>query len=94
MSPSGVTERVRRLEQAGIIRGYSGGGRGLPRVHDHGAVRLRYPTATTSRSMSCWPVPRGSSRASLTGEDCFVLNVLARSIVTWRRRPGDQRARP
>src|SRR5437660_12901841 len=82
MSASAVTERVRRLEESGVICGYSA-------VVDPGQlglgilafVRLRYPTgnykpfhdlvATTPEIMEAHHV---------TGEDCFMLKVLARSM--------------
>ncbi|MEV6741712.1 Lrp/AsnC family transcriptional regulator [Streptomyces sp. NPDC051104] len=82
MSASAVTERVRRLEESGVIRGYSAVvdpqrlGLGILAF-----VRLRYPTgnykpfhdlvATTPEIMEAHHV---------TGEDCFVLKVLARSM--------------
>ncbi|WP_020578650.1 Lrp/AsnC family transcriptional regulator [Actinopolymorpha alba] len=82
MSPSAVTERVRRLEESGVIAGYSAVidpdrlGFGILAL-----VRLRYPTsnykpfhdllATTAEIVEAHHV---------TGEDCFVLKVLARSI--------------
>ncbi|MEV1050002.1 Lrp/AsnC family transcriptional regulator [Streptomyces sp. NPDC049887] len=82
MSASAVTERVRRLEESGVIRGYSAVvdpqrlGLGILAF-----VRLRYPTgnykpfhdlvATTPEIMEAHHV---------TGEDCFVLKVLAGSM--------------
>ncbi|MGY0065286.1 Lrp/AsnC family transcriptional regulator [Streptomyces sp. QTS137] len=82
MSASAVTERVRRLEESGVIRGYVAVvdpqrlGFGILAF-----VRLRYPTgnykpfhdlvATTPEIMEAHHV---------TGEDCFVLKVLARSM--------------
>ena len=82
MSPSAVAERVRRLEEAGVITGYSA----LIDPERLGLtimafVRLRYPTNnykpfhalidTTSEVVEAHHV---------TGEDCFVLKVLARSM--------------
>lgn len=82
MSPSAVTERVRRLEESGVIRGYTAIvdperlGLGILAF-----VRLRYPTsnykpfhdlvATTPEIMEAHHV---------TGEDCFMLKVVARSM--------------
>ncbi|WP_433373797.1 Lrp/AsnC family transcriptional regulator [Streptosporangium sp. CA-115845] len=82
MSASAVTERVRRLEESGVISGYVAVvdperlGLGILAF-----VRLRYPTgnykpfhdliATTPEIMEAHHV---------TGEDCFVLKVLARSM--------------
>ncbi|MFK8906955.1 Lrp/AsnC family transcriptional regulator [Streptomyces sp. YS-3] len=82
MSPSAVTERVRRLEEAGVISGYTAIvdqerlGRGILAF-----VRLRYPNGnykpfhdlleTTSEIMEAHHV---------TGDDCFVIKVGARSM--------------
>ncbi|PZG09498.1 Lrp/AsnC family transcriptional regulator [Nonomuraea aridisoli] len=82
MSASAVTERVRRLEESGVISGYSAVvdperlGLGILAF-----VRLRYPTgnyrpfhdliATTPEILEAHHV---------TGEDCFVLKVLAGSM--------------
>ncbi|TDD06784.1 Lrp/AsnC family transcriptional regulator [Nonomuraea deserti] len=82
MSASAVTERVRRLEETGVISGYSAVvdperlGLGILAF-----VRLRYPTgnyrpfhdliATTPEIMEAHHV---------TGEDCFVLKVVASSM--------------
>jgi len=82
MSASAVAERVRRLEEAGVIAGY----RATVDPERVGMtvmafVRLRYPTGnyrpfhamleTTSEIVEAHHV---------TGEDCFVLKVLARSM--------------
>ncbi|QGZ47823.1 MULTISPECIES: Lrp/AsnC family transcriptional regulator [Streptomyces] len=82
MSASAVTERVRRLEEAGVIAGYTAvvdqERLGLPVL---AFVRLRYPhgnykpfhdlTATTPEVLEAHHV---------TGDDCFVLKVAARSM--------------
>jgi Lrp/AsnC family leucine-responsive transcriptional regulator len=82
MSPSAVTERVRRLEDSGVISRYSAvvdpERLGLTIL---AFVRLRYPTgnykpfhdliATTPEIMEAHHV---------TGEDCFLLKVVARSM--------------
>jgi Lrp/AsnC family leucine-responsive transcriptional regulator len=82
MSPSAVTERVRRLEESGVISGYAAvvdpERLGLTIL---AFVRLRYPTgnykpfhdlvATTPEIMEAHHV---------TGEDCFMLKVVARSM--------------
>ena len=82
MSPSAVTERVRRLEQAGIIRGYTA-------VVDADClgftimalVRLRYPTGNYKPFHELLAsTPRIIEAHHVTGEDCFVLKVLARSM--------------
>src|SRR5687768_10383531 len=82
MSASAVAERIRRLEEAGVIAGY----RAVVDPERVGLtvmafVRLRYPTGnyrpfhalldTTSEIVEAHHV---------TGEDCFVLKVLARSM--------------
>ncbi|GHI84102.1 Lrp/AsnC family transcriptional regulator [Streptomyces xanthophaeus] len=82
MSASAVTERVRRLEECGVITGYTA-------VVDHeklgksilALVRLRYPHGnykpfhdfldSTSEILEAHHV---------TGDDCFVLKVAARSM--------------
>ncbi|MGP9022131.1 Lrp/AsnC family transcriptional regulator [Streptomyces sp. BR1] len=82
MSPSAVTERVRRLEEAGVISGYTAVvdqerlGRSILAF-----VRLRYPNGnykpfhdlleTTTEIMEAHHV---------TGDDCFVIKVAARSM--------------
>ncbi|MEU3187688.1 Lrp/AsnC family transcriptional regulator [Streptomyces sp. NPDC006923] len=82
MSPSAVTERVRRLEEAGVISGYTAvvdrERLGRPIL---AFVRLRYPNgnykpfhdllAATSEILEAHHV---------TGDDCFVLKVAARSM--------------
>ena len=82
LSPSAVTERVRRLEESGVIMGY----RCVVDPEKLGLsimalVRLRYPhgnykpfhdlLATTFEIIEAHHV---------TGEDCFVLTVRARSM--------------
>ncbi len=82
MSASAVTERVRRLQETGVIAGYSAivnpERLGLPIL---AFVRLRYPSgnykpfhdllATTTEVVEAHHV---------TGEDCFILKVLANSM--------------
>ncbi|MBZ4017375.1 Lrp/AsnC family transcriptional regulator [Streptomyces purpurogeneiscleroticus] len=82
MSASAVTERVRRLEEAGVIRGYAAvvdpERVGLPVL---AFVRLRYPSGnykpfhdlleTTSEILEAHHV---------TGDDCFIIKVAARSM--------------
>jgi Lrp/AsnC family leucine-responsive transcriptional regulator len=82
MSPSAVTERVRRLEEAGVITGYSA-------VIDHdriglpilAMVRLRYPTGNYRpfRDMLA-TTPEVLEAHHVTGDDCFVMKVAARSM--------------
>jgi Lrp/AsnC family transcriptional regulator, leucine-responsive regulatory protein len=82
MSPSAVTERVRRLEERGIIAGYSA-------VIDAerlgyavmALVRLRYPTGNYKPFHDLLATtPEIAEAHHVTGEDCFVLKVLARSM--------------
>jgi Lrp/AsnC family leucine-responsive transcriptional regulator len=82
MSPSAVTERVRRLEQAGIIRGYTAVvdaerlGFGIMAL-----IRLRYPTGNYKPFHELVArTPEIIEAHHVTGEDCFVVKVLARSM--------------
>jgi Lrp/AsnC family leucine-responsive transcriptional regulator len=82
MSPSAVTERVRRLEQAGIIRGYTA----VVDVERLGfaimaLVRLRYPSGNYRPFHEMLlRTPEVIEAHHVTGEDCFVLKVVARSM--------------
>jgi Lrp/AsnC family transcriptional regulator, leucine-responsive regulatory protein len=82
MSPSAVAERVRRLEESGVITGYRAVvsperlGLGISAL-----IRLRYPTGNYR------PMHRLLDEVSeileahhVTGEDCFLLKVVARSM--------------
>ena len=82
MSPSAVTERVRRLEEAGVITGYAA-------VIDHeriglpvlALVRLRYPTGNYKPFHDMLAsTPEIMEAHHVTGDDCFVLKVAARSM--------------
>lgn len=82
MSPSAVTERVRRLEEAGVISGYSAVVEperlGL---HILAFIRLRYPTSNYKPFRDLLDVtPEIIEAHHVTGEDCFVLKVAARSM--------------
>lgn len=82
MSASAVTERVRRLEEAGIVSGYSAvidpERIGLPIM---AFVRLRYPTGNYKPFHDLVAAtPEIIEAHHVTGEDCFVLKVLARSM--------------
>lgn len=82
MSPSAVADRIRRLEETGVITGY----RAVISPERIGLtilafVRLRYPTGTYGpfhRMLD--EVPEILEAHHVTGEDCFVLKVAARSM--------------
>jgi len=82
MSPSAVAERVRRLEEAGVIAGYRATvdpvrvGLGIMAL-----VRLRYPTGNYRPFHALLDrTPEVIEAHHVTGEDCFVLKVVARSM--------------
>lgn len=82
MSPSAVTDRVRRLEDSGIITGYTA------RIDPErlglvitAFVRLRYPTGNYKPFHDLLDTtPEILEAHHVTGEDCFVLKVRARSM--------------
>jgi Lrp/AsnC family leucine-responsive transcriptional regulator len=82
MSPSAVAERVRRLEEAGVIAGYRAtvdpAAVGLSIM---AFVRLRYPTGNYRPFHALLDsTPEIVEAHHVTGEDCFVLKVVARSM--------------
>ncbi|MDY7085685.1 MAG: Lrp/AsnC family transcriptional regulator [Actinomycetota bacterium] len=82
MSPSAVAERVRRLEEAGVIAGYRAAldpeRLGLQVM---AFVRLRYPTGNYRPFHALLEsTPEIVEAHHVTGEDCFVLKVLTRSM--------------
>ncbi|MEU9292667.1 Lrp/AsnC family transcriptional regulator [Streptomyces sp. NPDC048266] len=82
MSPSAVTERVRRLEEAGVITGYTAivdqDRLGLPIL---AFVRLRYPHGNYKPFHDLLgTTPEILEAHHVTGDDCFVLKVAARSM--------------
>ncbi len=82
MSPSAVTDRIRRLEDAGVITGYT------VRVDPErlgltimAFVRLRYPTGNYKPFHDLLDTtPEILEAHHVTGEDCFILKVRARSM--------------
>jgi Lrp/AsnC family transcriptional regulator, leucine-responsive regulatory protein len=82
MSASALTERVRRLEESGVIVGY----RAEVAAERVGLVilayvRLRYPTGNYrpfERLIA--DTPEVLEAHHVTGEDCFLLRVAARSM--------------
>ena len=82
MSPSALTERVRRLEEAGIITGYRAEVDlervGLPIL---AWVRLRYPSGNYGPfERLVGSTPEVLEAHHVTGEDCFLLKVAAQSM--------------
>lgn len=82
MSASAVTERVRRLEENGVIAGYSAvvdpERLGLDIL---AFVRLRYPTSNYKPFHDLvTTTPEIIEAHHVTGEDCFILKVVARSM--------------
>src|SRR5215813_12647963 len=82
MSASAVTERVRRLEDAGVLRGYRAEVNlplvGLPIL---AFVRLRYPHGNYKPLHDLVAKRTEILEAHhVTGDDCFVLKVAARSM--------------
>ncbi|MBP2580680.1 Lrp/AsnC family leucine-responsive transcriptional regulator [Streptomyces sp. PvR006] len=82
MSPSAVTERVRRLEEHGVISGYTAivdqDRLGLPIL---AFVRLRYPHGNYKPFHDLLDTtPEVLEAHHVTGDDCFVLKVAARSM--------------
>ncbi|MFI7388186.1 Lrp/AsnC family transcriptional regulator [Streptomyces sp. NPDC049813] len=82
MSASAVTERVRRMEEAGIIAGYTAvvvpERLGLPIL---AYVRLRYPNGNYKPFHDLVEaVPELLEAHHVTGDDCFVIKVAARSM--------------
>lgn len=82
MSASAVAERIRRLEECGVIAGY----RAAVNPERVGLtvmafVRLRYPTGNYRPFHAMLDAtPEIVEAHHVTGEDCFVLKVLARSM--------------
>jgi Lrp/AsnC family leucine-responsive transcriptional regulator len=82
MSPSAVTERVRRLEESGVIAGYTAvvdpERLGLDIM---AFIRLRPPTTNYKPFNDLIAsTPEIVEAYHVTGEDCFILKVVARSM--------------
>ncbi|MFF8606487.1 Lrp/AsnC family transcriptional regulator [Streptomyces sp. NPDC015346] len=82
MSASAVTERVRRLEEAGVIAGYTAvvdqERLGLPVL---AFVRLRYPNGNYKPFHDLIDTtPEILEAHHVTGDDCFVIKVATRSM--------------
>ncbi|MER5729571.1 Lrp/AsnC family transcriptional regulator [Streptomyces sp. NPDC002138] len=82
MSASAVTERVRRLEEAGVITGYTATvdpqklGKTIMAL-----VRLRYPHGNYKPFHDLLhTTPEILEAHHVTGDDCFVLKAVARSM--------------
>src|SRR5918998_3641969 len=82
MSPSAVAERVRRLEETGVIAGYRATVDPARVGLDVMAfVRLRYPTGNYRPFHALLDsTPEIMEAHHVTGEDCFVLKVVTRSM--------------
>jgi Lrp/AsnC family leucine-responsive transcriptional regulator len=82
MSPSAVAERVRRLGEAGVLDGYHAS---VPPaavgLEIMAFVRLRYPTGNYRPFHALLDsTPEIVEAHHVTGEDCFILKVVARSM--------------
>ncbi|VVJ19274.1 Leucine-responsive regulatory protein [Amycolatopsis camponoti] len=80
LSGSAVTERVRRLEERGVITGYAArvdtSKLGLP---IEALVRARVRSLDTPRFRTAvLPLPQVVSADHVTGEECWILRVLCR----------------
>lgn len=82
MSHSATAERVRRLEESGVITGYTA--RVDPEVLGYSVLaflRLRYPDRKYDRLHALLKkMPEVMEAHHVTGEDCFIIKILARNM--------------
>ena len=85
LSPAAVTERVRRLEAAGVISGYGAqvtparlgyGIQAFIRVSPHGGYTLKHP-----RPLELMERPEITEVHHVVGEDCWILKVAVRDTL-------------
>jgi Lrp/AsnC family transcriptional regulator, leucine-responsive regulatory protein len=82
MSPSAVAERLRRLEETGVITGYRASVD--PERLGYGILaflRLRYPSSNyTALDKMLDATPEVLEAHHVTGDDCFILKIVATSM--------------
>ncbi|MFF4589634.1 Lrp/AsnC family transcriptional regulator [Streptomyces sp. NPDC001388] len=85
LSPAAVTERVRRLEAAGVVTGYGAqvspsrlgyGIQAFVRVNPHGGYSLKHP-----RALELMERPEITEVHHVVGEDCWILKTAVRDTV-------------